>query len=111
METETENRSVNTAWQAPSLRGRITLLAATVVVLLIATLCILIWVLRSTQANTVGRSQKRLEAVARSMANAYQTRTDLSTSLSHADFRPRPSESDSKAVPPPPLPPTFASAR
>ena len=54
MKQDTETRSLNTAWHAPSLRGRITFLAATVVVLLTVTLCILVWVLRSTQANTVG---------------------------------------------------------
>ena len=104
MEPYTESRSPQTVWHAPSLRGRITFLAATVVVLLTVTLCILVWVLRSTQANTVGRSQKRLEAVARSMANAYQTRTDRSASLSQADLAP-PSKSDITTVPPPPPPP------
>ena len=102
MEPATETRSVNTAWQAPSLRGRITFLAAAVVVLLTVTLCILVGVLRSTQANTVAGSQRRLEAVARSMANAYQTRTDRSTSLSHVDARPRPKQAATTGVPPPP---------
>src|ERR1700733_10652779 len=104
MEPQTETRSANTAWQAPSLRGRITFLAATVVVLLTVTLCILVWVLRSTQANTVGRSQKRLEAVARSMANAYETRTDQSASLSHSDPGPPRQATDAEAPPPPPPP-------
>ncbi len=37
------------AWGAPSLRGRVTFLAGTVVVLLSVTLLILVWVLRSSQ--------------------------------------------------------------
>lgn len=109
METSTEPQGVNTAWQAPSLRGRIAFLAATVVVLLTVTLCVLVWVLRSTQTNTVGRSKKHLEAVARSMANAYQTRTDRSTSLSHVDSdRPLPREHGTAPAPPPPPPPSLA---
>jgi signal transduction histidine kinase len=109
MERSTQTRDVASGWQAPSLRGRISFLAAAVVVLLTVTLCILLWVLRSTQANTVARSQRHLEAVARSMANAYQSRIDRTVSLSHVDPRPNPLGPDSTPgeIPalPPPLPP------
>ncbi len=108
MQSHTETRTVTTAWQAPSLRGRITFLAATVVVLLTVTLFILVWVLRSTQANAVARSQKRLQAVARSMANAYLARTDRNTSLSQADFQPIPQMPGGTTGPPPPPPPSGA---
>ena len=67
------------------MRGRVALLAGTVVVLLSATLLILIWVLRTTQADLVARSNKHLEAVARSMAVAYQNRSNRSISLAITD--------------------------
>lgn len=105
MEPHTPTQSADSAWQAPSLRGRITFLAATVVVLLTVTLCILVWVLRNSQANSVARSQKHLEAVARSMANAYQTKTDTNASLSRDDSGHLPQE---RGLPPTPMPPPAA---
>ena len=104
MEPITEDPNVISAWHAPSLRGRIAFLAATVVVLLTLTLCVLIWVFRSTQANTVGRSQKHLEAVARSMVNAYQNRADRDLSLSSVDRAPSPPRPDASRQPAPPPP-------
>ena len=59
------------AWRAPSLRGRVTVLAGTVVVLLAVTLLLLIGVLRSSQANLVAQSNKHLEGVVRALAHAY----------------------------------------
>lgn len=97
-----QSRNISATWQAPSLRGRITFLATTVVVLLTVTLCILLWVLRSTQANTVALSRKHLQAVARSMANGYQTRTDRSVSLSHSGLEADPALKDPPPPPPPP---------
>lgn len=111
----TETRDLNSAWQAPSLRGRIAILAATVVVLLTATLCILVSVLRSTQANTVGRSQKHLEAVAHSMANAYETRSDRNAALANFEIGPPPQKpgelprSPANPLAPPPPKPGFHS--
>jgi len=88
------------AWRSPSLRGRVVFLAATVVVLLGATLFILISVLRSSQANLVKRSNKHLEAVARSMAEAYLNRPDKTLSLAQAHVLPPPPAGG----PPPPAP-------
>jgi signal transduction histidine kinase len=99
------------AWRSPSLRGRVALLAGTVIVLLSATLLILIWVFRSTQADLVARSNKHLEAVARAMAEAYQNRADGNNSLAEAvsvpPAAPRrgPLPSIEPAPPPPGKPP------
>jgi signal transduction histidine kinase len=93
------------AWRAPSLRGRIALLAGTVVLLLIVTLCVLVWVLRTTQANVVERSEKHLQAVAQSMANAYETRPNRSISLATVEVGPPPPRPDASLTPGPPPPP------
>jgi signal transduction histidine kinase len=85
------------AWRAPSLRGRVTFLAGTVVVLLTVTLLILVLVLSSSQANLVAQSNKHLEAVVRSLADAYETRSDREVSLTTSEFLPAP--------PAPPAPP------
>lgn len=69
------------------------LLAGIVLSLLVATLVILISVLGNSQTELVNRSNKHLEAVARSMADAYLNRADKTVSLS----APAP-------APPPPLP-------
>jgi signal transduction histidine kinase len=90
MEPITDSSRGTPAWQAPSLRGRIAVLAATVVVLLTGTLFLLIWVLRSTQANTVSRSQRHLQAVVQSLANAYEARSDPNASLSAPAINPVP---------------------
>ncbi|MEK6398193.1 MAG: hypothetical protein V4734_08915, partial [Terriglobus sp.] len=82
------------AWHAPSLRGRVALLAATVVALLLVTLLILVWVLRTTQTNAVARSQKHLLAVAKSLKTAYEARPDHGVSIATVDVGPPP--------PPPP---------
>ncbi len=92
------------------MRGRVALLAGTVVVLLSATLLILIWVLRTTQADLVARSNKHLEAVARSMAVAYQNRSNRSISLAITDPvpplpGPRPLRFPEAPPQPPPKPP------
>lgn len=110
MEPHTETREVSSAWRAPSLRGRITFLAATVVILLTVTLFILVWVLRSTQANTVGRAQTRLHAVARSMANAYQMRSSMNSGLGQVDPKSLSRERDLTTVRPmlPPMSPPHA---
>lgn len=101
-------------WRAPSLRGRVALLAATVVVLLAVTLLILVWVLRSSQANLVARSNKHLEAVARALVDAYETRSDRGISLKRASWLPLPAPPEARPpgilgrtapVPPPPSPP------
>jgi signal transduction histidine kinase len=100
-----------TAWRSPSLRGRVALLAGTVVILLTATLLILIGVLRNSQAELVARSNKHLEAVARSMAEVYQNRTNRNISLAQAmplppppPPRPAPPPASPEAAPPPRLP-------
>jgi signal transduction histidine kinase len=90
------------AWNSPSLRGRVTLIAATVVLLLMATLFILVWVLRSSQADLVARSNKHLEAVARSLAEAYQDRSDRNVSLAEAGPLPPPPPPKPPAPPKPP---------
>lgn len=95
MEVELRNDGRLRAWHAPSLRGRIVLLAVTVVVLLVATLLILVWVLRTTQANAVARSEKHLDAVAASLADAYEARPDQSVSIA----------ADDPGLPKPPPPP------
>ncbi len=94
-------------WRAPSLRGRVTFLAGTVVVLLSLTLLILVFVLRSSQVNLVARSNKHLEAVVRSLANAYETRSDRSISLQPRDRfpQPEPPSPGRLRVPGPPPPP------
>jgi signal transduction histidine kinase len=107
MKSESEIAHRVPVWQAPSLRGRIALLTASVVILLTITLCVLFWVLRSTQANVVHRSQRHLEAVARSLANAYQARTDHTALLANVEptpHEPIPDEAlqDSPPLPPPP---------
>lgn len=98
------------AWRAPSLRGRVALLAGTVVVLLAVTLLMLFWVLRSSQANLVARSNKHLEAVVRALADAYETRSDREISLQQAVWLPVPPSAvgapgvPGPAAPPPPHP-------
>ena len=85
-----------------------TFLAGTVVFLLSVTLLILVWVLRSSQANLVARSNKHLEAVVRSLADAYETRSDRSISLEPKDASPVPPDIGLAGVPgalPPPPPP------
>jgi hypothetical protein len=97
-------RQKTVAWRAPSLRGRVVLLAGSVVVLLLATLLILISVLRSSQTNLVNQSNKHLEAVARSMADAYLNRSDKTVSLAQAEKAPPPPSIGLPAAPPPPPP-------
>jgi signal transduction histidine kinase len=93
------------SWRSPSLRGSLTLIAVTVVVLLTTTLLLLIWVLRSSQADLVARSNKHLQAVAHSLAEAYQNRTDREVTLARAGPpMPRP-PSPMGLPPPPPVPP------
>lgn len=77
------------------------LLAGTVVALLIATLIILVSVLRSSQTNLVNRSNKHLEAVARSMADAYRNRPDKALSLARAEEVPPPALAGPPPTPPP----------
>lgn len=96
------------ARRAPSLRGRVTFLAATVVVLLSLTLLILVLVLRSSQANLIARSNKHLEAVVRSLAAAYESRSDRSISLKARegpDAPPDPRLTEIPSLPLPPRPP------
>lgn len=107
MNSEHRTHDSASVWQAPSLRGRIALLATSVVVLLAITLFVLIWVLRSTQENVVHRSQKHLEAVARSMTSAYQARIDRTVSLASVDPAPplpEPNVPTPGDAPPPPPP-------
>src|ERR1700753_3800753 len=96
------------AWRAPSLRGRVAFLAATVVVLLSVTLLILVWVLGSSQANLVAQSNKHLKAVVHSLANAYATRPDRAISLTATETLPPHPGFGLAGVegeaPPPPLP-------
>jgi signal transduction histidine kinase len=103
------------AWRAPSLRGRIALLAAAVVLLLIVTLCVLVWVLHSTQANVVDHSEKHLQAVIQAMANAYETRLNRSVSLAAVEAGPPPPAPKASPgigpPPPPPAPPPNPGAR
>jgi signal transduction histidine kinase len=105
MQPSGQTREPVAAWQAPSLRGRIALLAASVVVVLTITLCVLVWVLRSTQANVVDHSEKHLQAVAQSMANAYATRPNRNISLATVEAGPPPPPDPSRGVQPPPPPP------
>lgn len=94
------------AWRSPSLRGRVVLLAGTVVALLTATLLILVWVLRTSQTNLVRQSNKHLEAVAHSMADAYVDRPDKTVSLAQADaVPPLPPVGPPPVPPPPPIAP------
>jgi len=96
------------AWRAPSLRGRVTFLAGTVVVLLAVTLLLLIGVLRSSQANLVAQSNKHLEAVVRALAHAYETRSDRSIGLSErAAVMPPPPPPKPPGQRPPPKPPAI----
>ena len=111
MKADQESAGWVAAWHAPSLRGRIVLLAGTVIVLLTATLLILVWVLQTTQTNAVARSQKHLAAVARSLATAYASRTNRNVSLATFAQGPRPPKlppslggEDLPPQPPPPKP-------
>lgn len=99
------------AWRAPSLRGRVALLAGTVITLLVVTLLILLWVLRTTQANAVARSQKHLSAVAKSLKTSYESRPNPSVSITTVDVGPPPPpgpvptpDDDSTELAPPPPP-------
>lgn len=81
---------VLSAWHAPSLRGRVALLATTVVALLLGTLLILLWVFRTTQANDVARSEKHLSAVAKSFKTTYESRPDATVTITTVDVGPPP---------------------
>lgn len=91
----------------PSLRGRIALLAGTVIALLLITLGSLVWIVRGTEANAVSRSEKHLVVVARALADAYTTRSDPGLSLTTLPASGRPPGKDgmSPPLPPPPPPP------
>ncbi|WP_446742416.1 sensor histidine kinase [Silvibacterium acidisoli] len=108
-ETQTTGPMIS-AWHAPSLRSRVALLAGTVVILLVGTLLILLWVLRTTQANAVARSQKHLSAVAKSLKTAYESRPNPTATITRVEVGPppppkperSPAGNSTEIAPPPP---------